>query len=171
MYLAVAFLWAWSGHARWNRIDIDYRQIGQLFDDNGRPYMATESYRGILLEGGSIVVYRMAPEGIDDGPRSSWEFNERVVGRNLRQSGQWYWTASQPSPFGKPDGYMEAGVRAWLVVAVLAGLPAAWLGVRIRRGVRVRRGHCFNCGYDLRASPERCPECGTSIPSNAGTPT
>ena len=51
----------------------------------------------------------------------------------------------------------------WFVVAAFAILPCAAVMRLVRRRRRVKRmaaGQCIACGYDLRASPERCPECG-----------
>ena len=47
------------------------------------------------------------------------------------------------------------------VVALLSVLPALWALRSIRRRRRVSAGSCAVCGYDLRATPQRCPECGT----------
>ncbi len=70
------------------------------------------------------------------------------------------WEAG-PMGFGAGSGDVweaEIVLPYWLPVAATAVLPLQW-GVR-----RLRRrppGACESCGYDRRASPERCPECGT----------
>ncbi len=47
---------------------------------------------------------------------------------------------------------------------LLFGLWPAWLLLPLhRRRKRKKLGLCVKCGYDLRASKERCPECGTTI--------
>ncbi len=67
--------------------------------------------------------------------------------------------------FGGPGanatpGYRGVFVPTWLVAAGLFA-PAVALSIRRRRRRRRgERGLSPACGYDLRASPGRCPECG-----------
>lgn len=49
---------------------------------------------------------------------------------------------------------------------VASVLPACALRARLRRR-KYAAGLCARCGYDLRATPERCPECGC-IPEQVG---
>ena len=47
---------------------------------------------------------------------------------------------------------------------VLSLTPLVPIWRRARRAAKVRAGVCLGCGYDLRATPERCPECGIAPP-------
>lgn len=66
----------------------------------------------------------------------------------------------------EPFGYAETTLSnhitfpLWLPAILFAIAPATWV---IRRRLRrPRPGYCV-CGYDLRFSADRCPECGSPI--------
>jgi hypothetical protein len=56
----------------------------------------------------------------------------------------------------------------WLLAAA-ANVVVGVIGVRLifradLRDRRVKQGLCVKCGYDLRATPDKCPECGAIAP-------
>ena len=59
---------------------------------------------------------------------------------------------------------LVVGAPHWAVCLLLAA-PVVGIGwARTRRRAR-GAGLCPACGYDLRATPDRCPECGAAGPA------
>src|SRR5688572_24099284 len=81
--------------------------------------------------------------------------------RGLRQSQECPLFPARLGQRSGPNGYVSIMAPLWALVLAFSVIPAAkvFLALKIRR--RRRAGLCRACGYDLRASPERCPECGT----------
>ena len=88
-----------------------------------------------------------------------------------------YWGASINAAPGKGTIYLfhdpvaePYGQWLWVSIKPLLGLAVVATAWALFRCVRVwgaarPAGVCRKCGYDLRASPERCPECGTAVTS------
>jgi hypothetical protein len=62
----------------------------------------------------------------------------------------------------------------WWSVFTATLIPSLLLLRRVRRELHrrriSRRGLCTRCGYDLRATPDRCPECGAKSVSTPAAP-
>ena len=61
-----------------------------------------------------------------------------------------------PSPLRFAASAVFYGACVFALVRSIRGIRR-WYGLR-----RLRRGCCVKCGYDLRGSPGRCPECGNT---------
>jgi hypothetical protein len=59
-------------------------------------------------------------------------------------------------------GWWSVGVQFWLLAILTGVFPLFWFVRYWRNRTRLSGGRCAHCGYDLRATPERCPECGTA---------
>ena len=50
----------------------------------------------------------------------------------------------------------------WVIMILFSIAPVYVITPVYRRRRRKNLGLCLKCGYDIRASEERCPECGTT---------
>ena len=95
------------------------------------------------------------------GQRIDTEFNFANSSKWWRRRG---FLAHSTNVLGPYSTLIVVIVPHWLLIGVFAIAPAFKANrIRKERITRYRRGNglCVTCGYDLRATPDRCPECGT----------
>jgi hypothetical protein len=131
-----------------------------------RSYWTADQFwpRGYLVvsEAGAIYAIRTTIDG-ERGP-PFWEtveagklgVIEHEAGERVRRTRPLRFIR-QPSP--SPTPIWLVIVADWFLVVLLAALPSYRIVRRLRRPPP---GRCADCGDDLRATPERCPECGTA---------
>ena len=91
-----------------------------------------------------------------------------LLSRTARLGGfQWGEGLENSSPdiigYRKTEQTYAVIAPGWFVLLVgTVPIVVAWRRVR-RRQLRQQDGCCLVCGYDLRATPDRCPECGTAV--------
>lgn len=109
----------------------------------------------------------VAPVGV------TWTWSNPFVPRSIEHSWgiagyQHHFNFQTSAEDGQAKGFrvysriFEIRISLW-PLAVLPIVASVWLSRRyrdIRRRQRAEQQLCINCGYDLRASPQRCPECG-----------
>jgi hypothetical protein len=144
----------------------------------GNVYMHMTAF---LHGDGDVCVVALAWSDPDRGPRPPlgprWDFSRGSIA-SVRQMmaghttgvGRYGWCNWDMKDLGmraKLKGFM---LPYWLLVAASATPWACWaIGFKRRRAARrIAVGCCASCGYELRASPERCPDCGAAaIPFGA----
>lgn len=117
---------------------------------------------------GEVIVGRGWQSGTKP-PRLGWQYWEQLPwsgGDPIGGDANWLGVAFAAAADGLDMGHPRAWVLRfplWMPFVVLLAVCSicTFQVLRLRRRACV--GLCAVCGYDLRASPERCPECGKQV--------
>ena len=148
--------------AAWVRSNLARDSVGWALANRVQFWITT--CRGGLFAGAHIP----AANGDYQVPRVAWEQSAPVSFAEA-----WGSQDTLPKRVGFALSYLDGGGGTtrqlgcpyWFVVLLTSILPAARLAEWRRRARRLRMhpNLCQHCGYDCRATPDRCPECGTAM--------
>lgn len=169
-------LWVRSYSAR---DSLTYTHFAQPPHVRDRRYVRTEA---ISASGVLLVIVRQAQESRQTSvnPDPGWSYDTGAprpvegVPRDPHTvfgwGGSWVFQKDFGRTFGsiKRQTLVAMPYRLIAPLLLLLSTPGIVLGSQsLRRATRLRKGQCVACGYDLRSSRERCPECGEAIDAAA----
>ena len=141
---------------------------GFTMDTLGKEYGAGRSAKWVSAIGALRMVLESQSPPRFGSRQGQWAW-QVVYLKNLGQDGpRWKWR--QPyyhrGIMTRPGGRLildELCLPYWLLTLSTAMLFGLWWRRYRKARCQQKAGLCRICGYDLRASPDRCPECGTPI--------
>lgn len=124
----------------------------------------------VLSSRGIVLMTIATPDRTDPLPA---EAHWKSGAYHWAQAPQWGWRGTWMGFYYHNSTFVGGRKRStefplYAPLLIFAAAPALWLRNALTLRRRRRLGLCPQCGYDLRAGPSRCPECGWAAAQHHG---